>query len=82
MPLDPALTPIVDRLAVAAGDARVLTVAGAVAVGKSTVAAALAGELRALGRRVEVVSTDGFLYPNAGSGGAGPAGPQGVPRDL
>ncbi|HEY5886942.1 MAG TPA: hypothetical protein VIT24_04395, partial [Acidimicrobiales bacterium] len=65
MPLDPALKPIADRLEVAAGEARVLTVAGAVAVGKSTVAAALAGELRTLGRRVAVVSTDGFLYPNA-----------------
>ena len=44
---------------------RVLTVAGAVAVGKSTIAAALADELRVLGRRVAVVSTDGFLHPNA-----------------
>jgi type I pantothenate kinase len=64
VPLDPALTPIVARLA-SPGDARVLTVAGAVAVGKSTVAVALADELRAVGRRVEVVSTDGFLHPNA-----------------
>lgn len=65
MPLDPALTAIAARLAVAGGDAPVLTVAGAVAVGKSTIAAGLAGELRALGRSVEVVSTDGFLFPNA-----------------
>ena len=65
MPSDPALTPIAARLAVAASGARVLTVAGAVAVGKSTIAAALADELRVLGRRVAVVSTDGFLHPNA-----------------
>ena len=65
MPSDPALTPIAARLAVAASGARVLTVAGAVAVGKSTIAAALADELRVLGRRVAIVSTDGFLHPNA-----------------
>ena len=65
MPSDPALTPIAAWLTVAASGARVLTVAGAVAVGKSTIAAALADELRVLGRRVAVVSTDGFLHPNA-----------------
>lgn len=39
--------------------------AGAVAVGKSALAAALAGAAAARGTRVEVVPTDGFLYPNA-----------------
>ena len=40
-----------------------MAIAGAVAVGKSTLAAALARELAPL--RVEVVATDGFLLPNA-----------------
>lgn len=65
MALDPALVPIASRLAPAPGAAAVLTIAGAVAVGKSTIAAALAQATRALGHRVEVVSTDGFLHPNA-----------------
>ena len=45
----------------------VVGLGGSVAVGKSTFAAALAAALAdALGpRRVEVVSTDGFLFPNA-----------------
>jgi type I pantothenate kinase len=80
VPLDPALRPIVDRLLIAAADARVLTVAGAVAVGKSTVATAFAGELRALGLRVEVVSTDGFLYPNAVLQGRGLLDRKGFPE--
>lgn len=43
----------------------VVGVGGAVAVGKSTVASELAGRLRRLGRRVDVVATDAFLLPNA-----------------
>jgi type I pantothenate kinase len=39
-----------------------VAIGGAVAVGKSTLAAALAGELAPL--RVEIVATDGFLLPN------------------
>jgi type I pantothenate kinase len=62
---DPALAPIAARLAPATGASAVLTVAGAVAVGKSTIAAALAELCRDLGHRVAVVSTDGFLHPNA-----------------
>jgi type I pantothenate kinase len=42
----------------------VVGLAGSVAAGKSTLAAKLAEGWRALGRRVEVVSTDGFLHPN------------------
>ncbi len=42
----------------------VVGLAGSVAAGKSTLAATLAQGWRDLGRRVEVVSTDGFLYPN------------------
>ena len=46
-------------------DARIITIAGPVAVGKSTFAQALADALVVAGRGpVEVVSTDGFLYPN------------------
>jgi type I pantothenate kinase len=61
-----ALEPVADvvraRLAVT-GPPVVAGVAGSVAVGKSTVARALAFLLEPL--RVDVVSTDGFLYPNA-----------------
>lgn len=42
----------------------VVAVAGPVAVGKSWLAVAVADALRSRGMRVEVVSTDGFLYPN------------------
>jgi type I pantothenate kinase len=40
-------------------------VAGAVAVGKSTIAAALAEALTDKGRPTRVLTTDAFLYPNA-----------------
>jgi len=63
-PADP-FRAIIDRLPAVAHATRVLAVAGPVAVGKSTVAAALAERLRAGGLDVEVVSTDGFLLPNA-----------------
>lgn len=43
----------------------VVAVAGPVAVGKSTLALAVADALRARGAATEVVSTDGFLYPYA-----------------
>jgi type I pantothenate kinase len=43
----------------------VVTVAGPVAVGKSTIAAALADLLEGRGHTVAVVATDGFLWPNA-----------------
>jgi type I pantothenate kinase len=55
------LEPVVDR----ADGVPVVAIAGPVAVGKSTVAAALAAELRRRGRTVAVVATDGFLWPNA-----------------
>ena len=48
------------------GDApHLVGVAGAVAVGKSTIAAALAAAFAERGRRAVVVATDAFLYPNA-----------------
>jgi len=43
----------------------IVGIGGAVAVGKSTVAAGLAEALGEHGRRVDVVPTDAFLYPNA-----------------
>lgn len=43
----------------------IVGVSGAVAVGKSTVAARLAEDVAERGRRVHVVATDAFLYPNA-----------------
>lgn len=59
------LDQVVDRLAPAPGRTRVLAIAGPVAVGKSTIATELAGRVRAGGASVEVVTTDGFLWPNA-----------------
>jgi type I pantothenate kinase len=55
------LEPVVDR----AATAPVVAIAGPVAVGKSTIAAALAEGLEARGRSVAVLATDGFLWPNA-----------------
>jgi type I pantothenate kinase len=43
----------------------VVGISGAVAAGKSTVAAGLASALRDRGRRVDVVATDAFLLPNS-----------------
>lgn len=40
-------------------------IAGPVAVGKSVLARSLAAKLEAVGCRVDVVATDGFLLPNA-----------------
>ncbi len=55
------------RAAAAAGGARVIGVGGGVAVGKSAVARALTAALEqdADGGAAVVVSTDGFLRPNA-----------------
>jgi type I pantothenate kinase len=55
------LEAVVDR----AATVPVVGIAGAVAVGKSTLAAALAEGLEARGRTVAVLATDGFLWPNA-----------------
>ena len=44
---------------------RLIGLAGSVAAGKSTLAAQLAQNEQASGKSVEVVSTDGFLLPNA-----------------
>ena len=58
------LDQVVERVAPTPGRTRVLAIAGPVAVGKSTIAATLAARLRSRGASVEVLSTDGFLWPN------------------
>ena len=59
---------VASRVARRAHDAArpiVVGIAGAVSAGKSTFAAALGARIGAHGLRVEVMSTDGFLFPNA-----------------
>lgn len=53
------------RLGRVDGRALVIGLAGGVAVGKSSLAEALAARLKGDGLTVEVVSADGFLLPNA-----------------
>lgn len=59
------LDQVVARVAPSPARTRVVAVAGPVAVGKSTIATTLAERVRARGATVEVLSTDGFLWPNA-----------------
>ncbi len=59
------LDPVLARIEVHPGRSFVLAIAGAVAVGKSTIAAELADRLDDDGTAVAVVATDGFLLPNA-----------------
>ncbi len=80
MPVPDPLGAIADRLAPTPGTTRILAVAGPVAVGKSTIAARLADHLRADGDRVAVVSTDGFLRPNAVLAGRGLLERKGYPE--
>lgn len=56
--------------------------AGSVAAGKSTLAAQLAETERATGKTVEVVSTDGFLLPNAELERRGLLGRKGFPESY
>ena len=65
MPDGELLDEVVAQVDPASGTTRVVAVAGPVAVGKSTIAASIAERLRAEGTSVEVLSTDGFLWPNA-----------------
>ena len=53
------------RARVTPGTPFIVGVAGSVAVGKSTFAAALSDLVAAWPARVESIATDGFLYPNA-----------------
>lgn len=71
-----------DRPEPAPGAPVLLGVAGPVAVGKSTVAAALADHLGVEGRRVEVISTDSFLLPNAELEAVGGAMRKGYPESY
>ena len=61
------LSTLADRVAkkLVSAPPHVVGIGGAVAVGKSTVAQALAERFAARGRRVQIVATDAFLYPNA-----------------
>jgi type I pantothenate kinase len=61
---DDWLDELVRAVPVVRSRSSVVGVAGGVAAGKSTVAAALAGTLREQGRSVEVLGTDAFLFPN------------------
>jgi type I pantothenate kinase len=80
VPVPDPLGAIADRLEPTPGTTRILAVAGPVAVGKSTIAAHLADHLRADGDRVAVVSTDGFLHPNAVLEGRGLLERKGYPE--
>ena len=62
----------------------VIGVAGSVAVGKSTFARILQALLARWPDhpQVDLVTTDGFLHPNAVLARARPHGPQGLPREL
>ena len=59
------LDPVLARVQIHPRRSFVLAIAGAVAVGKSTIAAELADRLRSDDTDVAVVATDGFLLPNA-----------------
>lgn len=59
------LDQVVDRVVPTTDRTQVLAIAGPVAVGKSTIAATLAERLRGRGASVKVLTTDGFLWPNA-----------------
>jgi type I pantothenate kinase len=64
---DPAIDALAGRLVAARPHGRTLVtgLTGAVSAGKSTLAAQLADRLSEQGLSVEVISTDGFLKPNA-----------------
>ena len=57
-----------------------LGLAGGVAVGKSTLARAIADGLEAAGAAVQIVATDGFLRPNAELEAAGLGMKKGFPE--
>lgn len=60
----------------------VVAVAGPVAVGKSTLAEAIGDTLREQGTRAEVVTTDGFLFPQAELERRGLAARKGFPESY
>lgn len=65
--MDPAYEELADAVAARLSGAapHLVGITGAVAVGKTTVADGLASRFAERGRRVHVVATDAFLYPNA-----------------
>lgn len=73
---------LIVRVAGRAADRDVLLVgiAGGVAVGKSTLARAIADGLAAVGTPVQIVATDGFLKPNAQLEAAGLSLKKGFPE--
>jgi type I pantothenate kinase len=77
---DDPLAPVVERVQPVPGRTFVVAIAGAVAVGKSTIAEALAERLRGGGLTVAVVPTDGFLHPNAALEAAGLLDRKGFPE--
>jgi len=81
---DPGIDDIAARLeaARAAGRTLVTGLTGAVSAGKSTLAQRLADRLTARGLSVEVISTDGFLKPNAVLGAEGALDLKGWPHTF
>lgn len=71
-----------DLAAQAPDRTRIVAIGGPVAVGKSSFADDLAGALRRTGRRVEVVSADGFLLPNARLAALGLMNRKGFPESY
>lgn len=59
------LDQVIDRVVPTPGRTQVVAIAGPVAVGKSTIAGIMAERLRGTGSSVEILTTDGFLWPNA-----------------
>ena len=81
---DPAIDVLAERLVAARPDSRTLVtgLTGAVSAGKSTLAQRLADRLTARGLSVEVISTDGFLKPNAVLGAEGALDLKGWPHTF
>jgi type I pantothenate kinase len=63
--LNPQLTQILQAYRLPVGRPLIVGLAGSVAAGKTTLAKQMATAWQAKGTQVEVVSTDGFLHPNA-----------------
>ncbi|MGH6957095.1 MAG: hypothetical protein ACREEW_10585, partial [Caulobacteraceae bacterium] len=57
-------------------------ITGAVAAGKSTLAAQLQSEMARSGVRADILTTDGFLFPNAALEAMGILGRKGFPESY
>ncbi|MFM8940050.1 MAG: hypothetical protein ACKOEY_08635 [Phenylobacterium sp.] len=84
MSSDPSIDVLAERLVAARPDGRTLVtgLTGAVSAGKSTLAGQLADRLSARGLSVEVISTDGFLKPNASLAAEGALDLKGWPHTF